>query len=283
LLALKRKRDPEFSIDTKDLDGRTFAHVAASAGRLVILKYLGETEKANMAVKDSRGRIPLHDACENGNVLTIKYLMRKGEKANVVTNGHDTPLLYFVRGFHPFEVFTEVVKLLLDASCEIDTQNIDGNTALHLILKMQQKDEGKSFLFLLLLLLFSYTVPPHLKAIFLLSNGASPNIVDKHGEMCLHLAAKIGDIELANKLLECGADVSIQSPKGTAEQIANANGYIALAKLFAARLLSMAQKNVVQQAPRALKTQPVCILPLLSLSFPLSTSSKLHFPFFFLL
>jgi len=92
LVSMKKRRDPDFTVAAKDPDGKTFAHFAAATGKLNIIQYIKTKEKVGLAhiltgrlidfmgkasvtVRDKSGKQPLHNACENGNIELIKYLL----------------------------------------------------------------------------------------------------------------------------------------------------------------------------------------------------------------
>ena len=84
------------------------------------------------------------------------------------------------------------VERLIKAGANLDAQDINGNTALHLAVL----DNNSNII------------------IKLLKEGADVNAKDINGSTALHLAAKSGHIEAVNKLKEAGANLDAQDING---------------------------------------------------------------------
>ena len=92
------------------------------------------------------GMTPLHYACKNGHLEFCKKLLKNLKIKNPLSKTNTTPLHFAAKCGH-----SEVVKLILEESCNenMNIQDIDGLTALHLAVKFGHF-EGKlqQFLFL---------------------------------------------------------------------------------------------------------------------------------------
>ena len=65
------------SVNSSDIQGETPVHVAASTGRLPVLKYL-VSEGGRIYVRDIKGQQPVHKAASGGHVAALEFLMHKG-------------------------------------------------------------------------------------------------------------------------------------------------------------------------------------------------------------
>ena len=75
---------------------------------------------------------PLHYACKNGHLEFCKKLLHNLKIKNPLSKTNTTPLHFAAKHGH-----MDVAKLLLEESCNenINVQDIDGLTALHLSVK----------------------------------------------------------------------------------------------------------------------------------------------------
>lgn len=75
-------------IKTNELceDGLSLLHWAADRGSLDIVKYLIQSLKADINIKDVDGQTPLHYAASCGHSDVVKYLLEKGANANLLDN-----------------------------------------------------------------------------------------------------------------------------------------------------------------------------------------------------
>lgn len=76
------------SIDAKNQDGQTAAHIASRKGNDEILKELIENG-ANINCRDAAGCTPLHYACQSNLQSTVQLLIQEGG-ANIQMRNHDT-------------------------------------------------------------------------------------------------------------------------------------------------------------------------------------------------
>lgn len=96
--AVGRLRDAvffeEIHPDTADYDGRTAAHLAASEGRVDVLRFLVEEAHANISSADRWGGTPLDEARMNRRTAAIHYLRSRGaadgKRAHFQLNGRTT-------------------------------------------------------------------------------------------------------------------------------------------------------------------------------------------------
>jgi ankyrin repeat protein len=116
-------------VDVRDLDGNTPLHLAASEGKIDVVKFLVERWPEGVREKSELQATPLRLAAGVGDIDVVKFLVEQWpegmrEKDNIL----NTPLHLAALGG-----FTEVVKLLVDGWPEaVREKNNFGDTPLHL-------------------------------------------------------------------------------------------------------------------------------------------------------
>ena len=93
------------------------------------------------------GMTPLHYACKNGHLEFCKKLLHNLKIKNPLSKTNTTPLHFTAKHGH-----MDVAKLLLEESCNenINIQDIDGLTALHLAVKFGHIEGMQHFLYFFL-------------------------------------------------------------------------------------------------------------------------------------
>eukprot|EP00966_Prymnesium_polylepis_P207020 4795638-Prymnesium_polylepis.3 len=81
-----------FDLGIGDYDKRTAIHLAASEGRLEVVKFLIEEAGANHSPADRWGGTPLDDATRHAHTQVIDYLKSKGAKASKVEEASKSAL-----------------------------------------------------------------------------------------------------------------------------------------------------------------------------------------------
>ena len=148
-------------------DGNIPLHIAFLGFRLpFVCSSLITTETVNVA--DRYGCRPLHLAGRKGDVTAVLALVEFGADLNAMNVCGRTPLLYTLEdGLIDDGTCFEIGKILLEPNVEVNAEDHYGNQALHLACKQ------------------GYTKT----AVFLMSNGAFVNSVNKHGQTPLHMVA----------------------------------------------------------------------------------------------
>ncbi|XP_066529411.1 dynein axonemal heavy chain 12 isoform X1 [Hoplias malabaricus] len=187
---------------------------AIQAGNEDALRLLVENKKA-LAMADSRGWIPLHEAAVQSNktILEITFSASPQGSGQCRTLKRETPLfLAVVRGFR------ENATFLLQNGCSPDCPNEDEDSPLVAAIKNDQHDLAS------LLLRYNATVDQkgslqrtalHEAALLgledfvylLLQSGANPNAYDATQHTPLGLAAQAGHLNVVEILLQKGASV----------------------------------------------------------------------------
>ncbi|XP_056686151.1 uncharacterized protein [Spinacia oleracea] len=196
------------------LTGRTILHIAASGGRTPICRYLVETVKIDINIKDSRGFTPLHHAILGGHFMTSSFLLDHGADPNMTCNAGLAPLHYAAKNGKK-----EQVKLLLTKGAEVDVPSSSKGTPLRFAAAYSMKDAVK------ILLEHkanpNYTNHPILNPLIvailensidcvrlLLKHGADPNL-GFLGEKPLIVSVNEGHIDIMKCLLRAGADPNV--------------------------------------------------------------------------
>jgi ankyrin repeat protein len=207
-------------VHAKDSNGRTPLHWAARGVHFAVLKYLLE-KGALVNAKDTTGATPLHSAASRGHVDACKLLVDKGANVNARTTGGLTPFYYAaLRGNK------ELLEYLLAQGAkkaDLELRDAWGRTALCSV----SRDGGNAET---LKLLISY--------------GADVNAADASGWTPILLAAWRPYKDAVNVLLEAGADLMVNTPKG--ERLL-AYAAVGLEKLFDAMVERKASLDVLNE------------------------------------
>jgi ankyrin repeat protein len=160
------------------------------------LLYSIPNSMAAMNEQDNKGNTPLHEAVQRGRMETIQCMIRHGAyfSVNIRNSQMATPIMLELR--KPF-VSAQVVDFLLrnGARSTINTQDINGDTAMHLAAKNGDIQIVHK----------------------LLDHGAhtSLNLMEyREGNTPLHVAAVYGHQDVVYALLNAGADALVENRKG---------------------------------------------------------------------
>ncbi|KAM9820432.1 LOW QUALITY PROTEIN: poly [ADP-ribose] polymerase tankyrase-1-like [Neosynchiropus ocellatus] len=207
------------NVNCRDLEGRhsTPLHFAAGYNRVSVVEYLLH-HGADVHAKDKGGLVPLHNACSYGHYEVAELLVRHGASVNVADLWKFTPLHEAAaKGKY------EICKLLLKHGADPTKKNRDGNTSLDLV------KEGDTDIQDLLrgdAALLDAAKKGCLARVQKLCSPDNINCRDTQGRNStpLHLAAGYNNLEVAEYLLEHGADVNAQD-KGGLIPLHNAASY----------------------------------------------------------
>uniref|UniRef100_A0A3B3QHP8 Poly [ADP-ribose] polymerase n=1 Tax=Paramormyrops kingsleyae TaxID=1676925 RepID=A0A3B3QHP8_9TELE len=207
------------NVNCRDLEGRhsTPLHFAAGYNRVAVVDYLLH-HGADVHAKDKGGLVPLHNACSYGHYEVAELLVRHGASVNVADLWKFTPLHEAAaKGKY------EICKLLLKHGADPTKKNRDGNTPLDMV------KEGDTDIQDLLrgdAALLDAAKKGCLARVQKLCSPENINCRDTQGRNStpLHLAAGYNNLEVAEYLLEHGADVNAQD-KGGLIPLHNAASY----------------------------------------------------------
>ncbi|XP_056110771.1 tankyrase, TRF1-interacting ankyrin-related ADP-ribose polymerase b isoform X3 [Rhinichthys klamathensis goyatoka] len=207
------------NVNCRDLEGRhsTPLHFAAGYNRVAVVEYLLH-HGADVHAKDKGGLVPLHNACSYGHYEVAELLVRHGASVNVADLWKFTPLHEAAaKGKY------EICKLLLKHGADPSKKNRDGNMALDMV-----KDGDTDIQDLLRgdAALLDAAKKGCLARVQKLCSPENINCRDTQGRNStpLHLAAGYNNLEVAEYLLEHGADVNAQD-KGGLIPLHNAASY----------------------------------------------------------
>ncbi|HEY4832375.1 MAG TPA: ankyrin repeat domain-containing protein, partial [Waddliaceae bacterium] len=185
------------SLELTNLDGNTPLHLAASGGRTNVLEILISEKNASLESENKRGDTPLHLAAKEGNAESVKFLLEKKAPTDLKNNNGLTPFHAAIQA----NTYTlhAVIRAFIDSLPNlIDTQDMNGRTALHKVALNDVRDRE------------------HIVA-YLLEKNASVSIEDNEGDTPLHCAI-IGKglfgSEIPLLLLDKGADIEAKNTKG---------------------------------------------------------------------
>ncbi|XP_058447048.1 poly [ADP-ribose] polymerase tankyrase [Malaya genurostris] len=207
------------TVNCRDLDGRhsTPLHFAAGYNRVPVVEFLLE-HGAEVHASDKGGLVPLHNACSYGHYEVTELLVKHGANVNVADLWKFTPLHEAAaKGKY------EIVKLLIKHGADVTKKNRDGATPLDLV---REGDQDVADLLRGNAALLDAAKKGNLARVQRLVAPDNINCRDAQGRNStpLHLAAGYNNLEVAEYLLEHGADVNAQD-KGGLIPLHNASSY----------------------------------------------------------
>ncbi|XP_046487171.1 poly [ADP-ribose] polymerase tankyrase isoform X1 [Neodiprion pinetum] len=207
------------AVNCRDLDGRhsTPLHFAAGYNRVPVVEYL-LAHAADVHAKDKGGLVPLHNACSYGHYEVTELLVKHGASVNVADLWKFTPLHEAAA-----KGKCEIVRLLLRHGADATKKNRDGATPLDLV---REGDQDVADLLRGNSALLEAAKKGNLARVQRLVTQDNINCRDAQGRNStpLHLAAGYNNLEVAEFLLERGADVNAQD-KGGLIPLHNASSY----------------------------------------------------------
>lgn len=206
-------------VNCRDVDGRqsTALHFAAGYNRVAVVEHLLQ-HGADVHAKDKGGLVPLHNACSYGHYEVAELLVKHGANVNVADLWKFTPLHEAsAKGKY------EIVKLLLKHGADPNKKNRDGHTPLDLV---KEGDQDVADLLRGDAALLDAAKKGNLARVMKLVGPENINCRDSQGRNStpLHLAAGYNNLDVAEFLLEHGADVNSQD-KGGLIPLHNASSY----------------------------------------------------------
>lgn len=207
------------TVNCRDLDGRhsTPLHFAAGFNRVPVVEFLLE-HGAEVHAADKGGLVPLHNACSYGHYEVTELLVKHGANVNVSDLWKFTPLHEAAaKGKY------DIVKLLLKHGADPSKKNRDGATPADLV---KESDHDVAELLRGNSALLDAAKKGNLARVQRLVTPETINCRDAQGRNStpLHLAAGYNNYEVAEYLLENGADVNAQD-KGGLIPLHNASSY----------------------------------------------------------
>ncbi|CAL8284056.1 unnamed protein product [Merluccius merluccius] len=195
------------NVNCRDVEGRqsTPLHFAAGYNRLAVVEHL-LLGGADVHAKDKGGLVPLHNACSYGHLEVAQRLVQRGAAVDVADLWRFTPLHEAAaKGKY------DICKLLLQHGADPARRNRDGNSPLDLARDADIQDLLRGDAALL-----DAAKKGCLGRVRRLCSSANVNCRDGQGRHStpLHLAAGYNNLEVAEYLLQQGAEVNSQDRGG---------------------------------------------------------------------
>jgi ankyrin repeat protein len=221
-------------------DGRTYVHLAAITGDVLMLDYLLQV-LPEVNVGTAGGDTPLHLASLHGNTDAAVFLLTRGAENNEPNNYGNTPLhLASLRGN------INTLRALIEHDAQVNACNREGNTPLHLAaiqgkanvarclinygadvdIRNREKDTP--------LLLAATKGDLEVMGILVAAN-ADVNLLNRYGNTILHQCARNGRLDIVELLLHTGhCDVDARNSKGETPLLAaTRSGFIGIVECLA--------------------------------------------------
>ena len=175
--------DEGVPINTRNNEGESLLHGAAQDGHVTTMRLLIR-RGCKVDLVDARGLTPLHSAAAQGQTKAVRELIRNGASKSEVARIFGTPLHQAASKGH-----VDTVVAMLEEGCPLDVVNSAGSTVLH------WAAEGG-----------------HVELVReLVGRGCDVNAVRADGCTPLHFAAAHGRTEAVRELIKLGATKSIDA------------------------------------------------------------------------
>jgi ankyrin repeat protein len=167
--------------------GPSLLHLASRMGNEQIMQVL-VSHGLNINTLDKERKVPLHLACEKGDLGVCKQLLSQQiPLLNIPDRSRKLPLHYAAESGH-----SGILRLLIDKGSDIFSSDQNGRSPLHLVCQKGFYEAAKT----------------------LLDSGAQVDVKDRDGRTPLHYAAESGKVDLVWSLVASGASISAQDDDG---------------------------------------------------------------------
>ena len=145
-----------------------------------VLDYFLAKDDDLTEIQNKEGETPLHIAVKKGNVGSVKVLLERNAGTNIGDNINQNALHCSISTPHcSYEVVSMVAEKMKErCPDDLNDQDFDGNTALHLAAKYSRSE------------------------LMELLSDLDPNVENIHGETALHMAVKMGEKKEIEALLD---------------------------------------------------------------------------------
>lgn len=206
-------------VNETDKFGQTALHIASFQGHIDIVKLLIK-KMAFLSIQDKNGWTPLHAASSAGNLQICEILIREGADPNVQSISKSTPL-HYLTSLACSDLLLFVMHLIIKRSDLINLKNEFGITPL----QNACLRNGEAVI------------------LYLLCNGADPNITNNQNEAPIHTACSAGKLRVVQLLIDFGADIDMIGPDGTPEQTAERYNHMEIVEFLKGLRLKSKQRQ----------------------------------------
>lgn len=193
---------------TKDKDDKTLLHAASSNGHLDLVKFFFESRRdvflENLESKDKDGNTPLLSAAQGKHLETVKWLIEKNANISAENNNGNTILSFAAEAAEPADL--GIVKFLANEK-RINLsafKDKEGSTLLHLAVLHNSNLPYSN----------SPDIRPFVQELLGHEVNIDINAKDNEGNTPLHIAAEWANANLAQYLINQGANVKAKNNSG---------------------------------------------------------------------
>ncbi len=199
---IKRSLKEGENINIQDDQGSTPLHWAAAHGYITIAEYLVQ-QGANVNTQNNHGQTPLHWAAAYGYITIVKHLVQQKANVNTQDNCGRTPLHWAA-----WHGYSEIAQHLVQQGACVTIVDSFSCTALHRAVQKKQLVVVDNILKKIEKIENIYIISLKEKQLPVI------NIRDENGQTPLHWAAWHGYSDIAEHLVQQGANVNIQDTCG---------------------------------------------------------------------
>jgi ankyrin repeat protein len=182
------------NVNSANDNGDNMLHLAVSAGKLDVVKYL-VSWGVKINAQNKAGGTPLYTAIfqtvlsggKINNLPVIEYLVSAGADVNIVYPDGQTLLLAVLK----LDVDAAIIKLLVNNGADVDKTDNINQSALHRTAEYIDLDNETAKL--------------------IVSKSKKVDQQDDHGNTPMHQACMVGNVEMLKLLLAHGANINKQS------------------------------------------------------------------------
>ncbi|KAJ3651303.1 hypothetical protein Zmor_017353 [Zophobas morio] len=168
----------------KDGNGKRPIDIAREKGHSDFLKHLAQID-----VLDKYGQLPLHYACEDGDLGVVEILLTNGAKVDVPDGDGRLPIFYGCK-----QKSLNMVELLARYGAKFDIPDRDGQLPMHYACRNHW--EGYNII------------------LFLCEKGAKVDVPDRDGRLPIHYASEYGSLIIIELLVTYGAKFDVPDKDG---------------------------------------------------------------------